>query len=114
MTDELTLTRVVILAADDVERSSSNSRPRHSRRLMRKLICWRFVQVLDIQAFRHAGLAPVLCGRYKQRPDRRLLSRDRARSTYPYSALSHSGSRCVPRIRPRGDLLLKTHQSTGG
>lgn len=109
MTDELNLTRVAILTADDVERSSSNSRARHSRRLIRKLICWRF-EVFDIQAFRHAGSALVLCGRYKQRPDRRLLLPDRARSTYGYSARSHRGSRCVLSIRPRGDLLLKTQQ----
>jgi hypothetical protein len=63
MTDELNLTRVAILTADDVERSSSNSRARHSRRLIRKLICWRF-EVFDIQAFRHAGSALALC-RYR-------------------------------------------------
>jgi len=86
MTDELNLKRRTILVADDVERSSSNIGPRHSRRLTRKLICRRSVQVLNIQGLQHAGLALSLC-RYKERSDRRLLSTDCARSTYACSGL---------------------------
>ena len=62
MTDELNLTRVAILTADDVERSRLEQ-PRAALEEADTQADLLAIRGFDVQAFRHAGLALALCGR---------------------------------------------------
>jgi hypothetical protein len=113
MTDELNLTQVAILTADNAERSNSNSRARHTRRPTRKPTRCRY-DVLDLQAFTPTGPAHTRCRRHKQRPDRRLLHHTAQRRPTKSQLETTTVRDASPTFNPEGICLSKPTKTNRG